>query len=95
MAKINFDDGTIQFNNNWYTIAMLKEHIMDMMNSGNHKISNHARALEELDGAMDGAESIHAVLPANTLNGLKEIMSKSSVSMGDCVREALKLYFRS
>ena len=95
MAKINYDDGTIRFTNDWYTAAMLKSMIIDMLNAGNCKITNHARALEELDGAMDGAESIYAVLPARTLNGLKELASKSSVSMGDCVREALTMHLRS
>ena len=94
MVKVNYDDGTIKFDNDWYTIEMLKSQIMDMMNSGNNRVARHARALEDLDGAMEGADSIYAVLPARTLVGLRKIMSESSMSMGYCVRDALTRYFR-
>ena len=95
MANVNYDEGTIQLANDWYAVEGLKNKIADMLATGNYKITNYARALEELDGKMEGAESISAVLTAKTLDGLKKISSKSSKSMGDCVREALTIYLRS
>ena len=95
MANVNYDNGTIQLANDWYTIAALKNNITDMLAAGNYKITNYARALEELDGEMEGAESISAVLPAKTLDGLKKLVSESSSSIGDYIREALTAYLRS
>ena len=95
MANVNYDEGTIQLANDWYAVEGLKNKIADMLATGNCKIRNYARALEELDGKMEGSESISAVLPAKTVDGLEKIVSKSSKSMGDCVREALTIYLRS
>jgi len=95
MAKVNYDDGTIQYANDWHTVEELKNKITDMLAVGNCKITNYARVLEELDAKMEGVESISAVLTAKTLDGLNELVSKSSKSMGDCIREALTAYLRS
>ena len=95
MANVNYDEGTIQFGNDWYAIEGLKNKITDMLVAGNYKITNYARALEELDEKMEGAESISAVLPARTMDGLNKLVSKSSGSIGDYIREALTAYLRS
>ena len=95
MANINYDDGTIRLDNDWYTVAELRDKIADMLASGNYKINKYSRALEELDGKMEGAESIYAVLTAKTLNDLDELISKTSRSKGDIIREALTTYLRS
>ena len=95
MANVNYDEGTIQFANDWFTVAGLKSKITDMLADGNCKITNYARVLEELDGKMEGAESISAVLTAKTLVELNELVSKSSRSRNDFVREALSKYLRS
>ena len=95
MGKINYDDGTIRLDNDWYTVAELRDKIADMLASGNYKINKYSRALEELDGKMEGAESIYAVLTAKTLNDLDELISKTSRSKGDIIREALTTYLRS
>jgi len=63
--------------------------------SGNFKITKFGKALEDLDREMEGAEDITVVLPAQTLNGLNKLVTKSSRSMGDYVREAMKIYLRS
>lgn len=95
MANINFDEGTIQLDNEWYAVEGLKNKIADMLAAGNYKITSYSRVLEELDEKMEGAETISAVLPAKTLDGLKKIATNSSKSMGDFVREALTAYLRS
>ena len=66
-----------------------------MLTAGNYKTTNYARVLEELDAKMDGTESISAVLPAKTLDGLNKLVSKSSRTMGDYIRDALTAYIRS
>lgn len=95
MANVNYDDGTIQFENDWYTLAVLKDKILDMLARGNYKITNYALALEELDRKMEGAEPISAVLTAKTLHELNKLVSKTSRSRGDHIREALTKYLRS
>jgi len=95
MANVNYDEGTIQFANDWYTVAGLKSKITDMLADDNCKITNYARVLEELDAKMEGAESISAVLTAKTLDELNELVSKSSRSRNDFIREALSKYLRS
>jgi hypothetical protein len=95
MANVNYDEGTIKLGNEWYAVEGLKNKITDMLAVGNCKINNYARVLEELDTKMEGTEPISAVLTAKTLDGLNKIVSESSKSMGDCVREALTAYLRS
>ena len=95
MANVNYDEGTIQFANDWHTVEGLKSKIIDMLAVGNYKITNYARALEELAEKMEGAESITAVLPARTMDGLHKLVSKSSGTIGDYIREALTAYIRS
>lgn len=95
MAMINYDNRTIQVIDEWYTKAGLTDKIADMLASGNFKITKFGKALEDLDREMEGAEDINVVLPAQTLDGLNKLVSKSSRSMGDYVREALKIYLRS
>jgi len=95
MANVNYDEGTIQFANDWHTVVELKNKITDMLAAGNCKITNYARFLEELDGKMEGAKSISAVLTAKTLDELNELVSKSSRSMGDHIRAALTKHLRS
>ena len=95
MAMINYDNRTIQVIDEWYTKAGLKDKIADMLASGNFKITMFGKALEDLDREMEGAEDITVVLPAQTLNGLNKLVTKSSRSTGDYIREALKIYLRS
>ncbi len=95
MANVNYDEGTIQLANDWYALAGLKDKIADMLAVGDYKITKYSRALEELDGKMEGAESISAVLTAKTLYELNELVSKTSRSQGDLIREALTTYLRS
>ncbi len=95
MANINYDNRTIQINDEWYAQPELKDKISDMLSSGDYKINKFGKALEILDQEMEGAEDVHCVLPAKILDGLNKLVSKSSRSMGDYIREALKIYLRS
>lgn len=95
MANINYDNRTIQVSEDWFTQSELKDRISEMLGSGNYKINRVGKALEELDKEMEGAEDVNVVLPANTLDGLGKLVSKSSRSMGDYIREAMKIYLRS
>ena len=95
MANIDYDNRTVQIVDEWYTKAGLKDKIADMLASGDFKITKFGKALEDLDREMEGAEDVTVVLPAQTLVSLNKLVSKSSRSMGDYVREALKIYLRS
>jgi len=95
MANVNYDNRTIQVSDEWYTQAGLKDKISDMLGAGNFKITKLGTALEELDRELEGAEDVHVVLPGNILDGLNKLVSKSSRSTGDYIREALKIYLRS
>jgi len=95
MANINYDNRTIQVVDEWYTQPGLKDKISDMLAAGDFKITKYGKAIEELDQEMEGAEDVSCVLPAKTIIGLNKLVSKSSRSTGDYIREALKIYLRS
>lgn len=95
MAKINYDERTIKVEDRWYSRSALQEKISQMLDSRDFRIGQFGKALESLDSELEGAEDVHVVLPEKIITRLNKLVSKSSRSVGDYIREALKIYLRS
>lgn len=58
MSEINLDDGTVFVENQWLTAGEVKQQIEEKMASGDMKFAGLAKALEELNTAMEGARTL-------------------------------------
>ncbi len=58
MSEINLDEGTIFVENQWLTAGEVKQQIEEKMASGDMKFAGLAKALEELNMAMEGARTL-------------------------------------
>lgn len=58
MSEINLDDGTVLVENRWLTAGEVKQQIEEKMASGDMKFAGLAKALEELNMAMEGARTL-------------------------------------
>jgi len=58
MSEINLDDGTVLVENQWLTAGEVKQQIEEKMASGDMKFAALAKALEELNMAMEGARTL-------------------------------------
>ncbi len=95
MSKVNYDERTIKVDDRWYSQIALSDKINEMLDMKDFRIAKFGKALEVLDKEMEGAEEVHVVLPEQTVIRLNKLVSKSSRSVGDYIREALKIYLRT
>ena len=58
MSEINLDDGKIMFEGEWYSADELSGMIKDKMDSGEMKFAGIAKALEELNFALEDSHTL-------------------------------------
>ncbi len=91
MSEINLDDGTVLVGQQWLTAGEVKQQIEEKMASGDMRFAGLAKALEELNTAMEGARTLE----------VKTVVTKAQYEMlrslvgGDdraCVKAAIAAY---
>ncbi|MGD8369206.1 MAG: hypothetical protein PVG78_16320 [Desulfobacterales bacterium] len=58
MSEINLDDGKILVEKQWLSAEQIKQQIQEKMDAGDMKFAGLAKALEELNSAMEGAHAL-------------------------------------
>ncbi|MFZ5573230.1 MAG: hypothetical protein ACOZF0_22740 [Thermodesulfobacteriota bacterium] len=92
MSKIRLDDGTIEYNGQWYTSGALSKIIQDRMAAGDMKIADLAVALETLNRALENTHilEVNLVIPADDYARL--IQKGGGNEERECLRQAVMEY---
>jgi DNA-directed RNA polymerase subunit RPC12/RpoP len=91
MDHIDIENGTIRFEDKWYSAEDLKREIQDKINTGDMKFSRQAAMLEELNTALETAHVLETriVLTQEQYEKLILIGGGNDVK---CVRKAVLAY---
>ncbi len=91
MRNINLDDATIEYEGKWLTIKDLTQEIQKKIDSGEMKFAELAGALEELNQALENAQtlSIKLVLDKRDYETLK---AKGQADDRTCLRKAIQAF---
>ncbi len=91
MGEINLDDGKILVEQQWMSADDIKQQIQEKMDAGDMKFAGLAKALEELNRAMEGAK----VLQVRTVITKDQYEKLRSLAGGDdraCVKAAIAAF---
>lgn len=91
MNEINLDDGTVLVEKQWLTADDIKQRIEEKMAAGDMKFARLAKALEELNTALEGART----LKIRTVISKAQYEKLRSMVEGDdrtCVKEAIAAF---
>ncbi len=92
MSKIRLEDGTIEYDGQWYTSGALSKIIQDRMATGDMKIADLAVALESLNRALENTYILEETLVITKDDYSKLIQAGGGMDEKDCVRQAIMEY---
>jgi LSD1 subclass zinc finger protein len=91
MGEINLDDGKIRVEDQWLSADDIKQEIEKKMAAGDMKFAGLAKALEELNAAMEGARTldVRAVITKDQYQTLRSLVSGDERA---CVKAAISAF---
>ena len=91
MYNIRLDDGTIEYEGSWVSTDDLSRMIQEKIEAGEMKIAKVAKALEELNNALENAVTIETkiVITKDEYNQLKSLGGEDD---RECVRMAISAF---
>jgi hypothetical protein len=91
MSDINLDDGKILVEDHWLSADDLKQQIQEKMEAGEMKFAGLAKALEKLNAAMEGAQTLEVRIVV-TKNQYKALRAQVDGDDRACVKAAIAAF---